>query len=193
MPFSEAFEYFLAFQPHHSGVPTKCQKTMFREALLHEQYGLRISIVQISGSGSEYIVLRPDNIDSDTLFMHVFNDVINNGNESKDCALDKETIQGIISTMESEWDKTCLRVVLQSIYSRNKMQDLGFDSDNLPSMTARVKFVVEEVKNAEEAANDLVRLRLTSKKEALLKKINEKEHLYEKEKAYVLLILWKKY
>ena len=51
-------------------------------------------------------------------------------------------MQGIVSTMDSEWDK----IILRSIYSRKEIIVLGFDPDNLPSMTNRVKFVVEEVK-----------------------------------------------
>jgi len=43
-----------------------------------------------------------------------------------------------------------------------------------------LKFVVEEVKNAKEAAADLVRLRLNSKKDKLEKEIIEKEKLYGK-------------
>ena len=85
--------------------------------------------------------------------------------------LDKETLEGIITTMDSEWDKICLKVILRSIFSREEMTALGFDPDNLPSMTERVKFVVEEVKNANEAAADLVRLHLNSKKEKLEKEI----------------------
>lgn len=74
------------------------------------------------------------------------------------------------------------------------MQGLGFDPDNLPSMTERVKFVAEEVKNADEAAVDLVRLRLTSKKEILEKKISEKDRLYEKKRhVWSTITLSKKY
>ena len=50
---------------------------------------------------------------------------------------------------------------------------LGFDPDNPPSMTERVKFVVEEVKNVNEAAEE-------GKKEKLEKEIKEKENLYQK-------------
>lgn len=32
--------------------------------------------------------------------------------------LDKETVQGIVSTMDSEWDKICLRAILRTIHSR---------------------------------------------------------------------------
>ena len=94
--------------------------------------------------------------------------------------LDKETVQGIATTMDSEWDRICLRVILRPIFSREEMTALGFDPDNLPSMTERVKFVVEEVKNANEAAADLVRLCLNSKKEKLEKEIKEKENLLQK-------------
>ena len=176
--FEEALEYFLAFQPLHSGAPTKYQRVAFREALLHEKHGLRINIIRIS-EGFEYIAPRPDKVDLEWLLLDIFSAC---GTKSGNSALvlDKETVQGIVSTMDSEWDKICLRVILRSIYSREEMIVLGFDPDNLPSMTERVKFVVEEVKNANEAAADLVRLRLNSKKEKLEKEIKEKENLYQK-------------
>lgn len=178
IPFQEALEYFLAFQPLHSVAPTKYQRDAFREALLHEKHGLRINIIRIS-EGFEYVALRPDEVDLESLLLDIFSAC---GTKSGNSALvlDKETVQGIVSTMDSEWDKICLRVILRSIYSREEMIVLGFDPDNLPSMTERVKFVVEEVKNAEEAAADLVRLRLNSKKEKLEKEIKEKENLYQK-------------
>ena len=176
--FEEALEYFLAFQPLHSGAPTKYQRVAFREALLHEKHGLRINIIRIS-EGFEYIALRPDKVDLEWLLLDIFSAC---GTKSGNSALvlDKETVQGIVSTMDSEWNKICLRVILRSIYSREEMILLGFDPDNLPSMTERVKFVVEGVKNANEAAADLVRLRLNSKKEKLEKEIKEKENLYQK-------------
>ena len=178
IPFQEALEYFLAFQPLHSGAPTKYQRDTFREALLHEKHGLRINIIHIS-EGFEYVALCPDKVDLESFLLDIFSAC---GTKSGNSALvlDKETVQGIVSTMDSEWDKICLRVILRSIYSREEMIVLGFDPDNLPSMTERVKFVVEEVKNANEAAADLVRLRLNSKKEKLEKEIKEKENLYQK-------------
>ena len=167
--FEEALEYILAFQPLHSGALTKYQRVAFREALLHEKHGLRINIIRTS-EGFEYIALRPDKVDLEWLLLDIFSAC---GTKSGNSALvlDKETVQGIVSTMDSEWDKICLRVILRSIYSREEMIVLGFDPDNLPSMTERVKFVVGEVKNANEAAADLVRLRLNSKKEKLEKEI----------------------
>lgn len=70
---------------------------------------------------------------------------------------------------------------MRSIHSRKEIIVLGFDpADNLLSMTERVKFVVEEVKNANEAAANLIRLRLNSKKEKLEKEIKEEENLYQK-------------
>lgn len=116
MPFQEALEYFLAFQPHHSGAPTKYQRDVFREALLHENHGLRVSLIRIR-EGFEYVALRPDNVDLESLVLDIFSACgTKSGNSS--LVLDKETMQGIVSTMDSEWDKICLRVVLRSLYSR---------------------------------------------------------------------------
>lgn len=168
IPFQEALEYFLAFQPHHSGARSKYQRVAFREALLHEKHGLRINIIRIT-EGFEYVALRPDEVDLESFLLDIFSACSTKSGHSA-LVLDKETVQGIVTTMDSEWDKICLRVILRSIFSR----------DNLPSMTERVKFVVEEVKNANEAAADLVRLRLNSKKEKLEKEIKEKENLLQK-------------
>lgn len=113
MPFNEALEYFLAFQPHHSGVPTKYQRGVFREALLHEKHGLRINIIRIS-ERSEYVALRPENVDLEPLLLHVFNDINDNSKISDGAlVLDKETLQGIVSTMDSEWDNA-----LESYYGQ---------------------------------------------------------------------------
>ena len=184
MSFNEALEYFLAFQPHHSGVPTKYQRGVFREALLYEKHGLRINIIGIS-ERSEYVALHPGNVDLEALLLHIFNN-INDNSKISDSALvlDKETLQGIVSTMDSEWHKVCLKVVLWSIYSTDEMQGLGFDLDNLPSMTEkrRVKFVLEEVKNADETAVHLVTLCSISKKEILEKNIGEKERFQQKKR-----------
>ena len=178
IPFQEALEYFLAFQPHHSGAPSKYQRVAFREALLHEKHGLRINIIRIT-EGFEYVALRPDEVDLESFLLDIFSACSTKSGHSA-LVLDKETLQGIVTTMDSEWDKISLRVILRSIFSREEMTALGFDPDNLPSMTERVKFVVEEVKNANEAAADLVRLRLNSKKEKLEKEIKEKENLIQK-------------
>ncbi|CAH3032576.1 unnamed protein product, partial [Porites lobata] len=153
IPFQEALEYFLAFQPHHSGAPSKYQRVAFREALLHEKHGLRINIIRIT-EGFEYVALRPDEVDLESFLLDIFSACSTKSGHSA-LVLDKETLQGIVTTMDSEWDKICLRVILRSIFSREEMTALGFDPDNLPSMTERVKFVVEEVKNANEAAADL--------------------------------------
>ncbi|CAH3150587.1 unnamed protein product, partial [Pocillopora meandrina] len=150
----------------------------FREALLHEKHGLRINIIRIT-EGFEYVALRPDEVDLESFLLDIFSACSTKSGHSA-LVLDKETVQGIVTTMDSEWDKICLRVILRSIFSREEMTALGFNPDNLPSMTERVKFVVEEVKNANEAAADLVRLRLNSKKEKLEKEIKEKENLLQK-------------
>ncbi|CAH3033710.1 unnamed protein product, partial [Porites lobata] len=150
----------------------------FREALLHEKHGLRINIIRIT-EGFEYVALRPDEVDLESFLLDIFSACSTKSGHSA-LVLDKETLQGIVTTMDSEWDKICLRVILRSIFSREEMTALGFDPDNLPSMMERVKFVVEEVKNANEAAADLVRLRLNSKKEKLEKETKEKEHLIQK-------------
>ena len=110
IPFQEALEYFLAFQPHHSGAPSKYQRVAFREALLHEKHGLRINIIRIT-EGFEYVALHPDEVDLESFLLDIFSACSTKSGHSA-VVLDKETLQGIVTTMDSEWDKICLRVIL---------------------------------------------------------------------------------
>lgn len=177
-PFTKRWSTISRFNVITQGAPTKYERGAFREALLHEKHGLRVSVICIR-IGFEFVTLRPDDVDLESLCLGIFSAYGTKSGESA-LVLDKETVQGIVSTMDTEWDIICLRVILRSIYSRKEMLDLGFDPDSLPSMTERVQFVFEEIKNATEASADLVRLRLNSKKEKLEKAVQGKENLYRK-------------
>ena len=88
-----------------------------------------------------------------------------------------------LSTMDSEWDRVCLKAVLGSIYSTEEIRNLGFDPDNLSDITDKVKFAAEEVENARLLADDLLALRLTAKKKKRKTEIEEKRNLLGKKKA----------
>lgn len=159
-PFKKHWSTFSRYrQTLHSGAPTKYQRDTFHEALLHEEHGLRIHIIRISEGSSMSRSVLTKSIILESLLLDIFSAC---GTKSGNSALvlDKETVQGIVSTMDSEWDKICLRVILRSIHSRKEIIVLGFDPDNLLSMTERVKFVVEEAKNANEAAANLIRFQI---------------------------------
>ena len=82
-------------------------KEMSFATLYNMKHGLKINIIRIS-ERTEYVALRPGNVE-EPLLLHVFND-INDNSKIGDSALVlyKEILQGIVPTMDSEWDKLCL-------------------------------------------------------------------------------------
>ena len=52
--------------------------------------------------------------------------------------LDAEKMQGILQTIDNEWDAKVARVLLAANRSRSEINKLGIDPDNIRSYTAKV-------------------------------------------------------
>ncbi|CAC5408328.1 unnamed protein product [Mytilus coruscus] len=76
--------------------------------------------------------------------------------------------------METEFDKTCLSVVLGATYSNQKLYSCGINPVLARKQLNKVTEAAHETKNAEIAATDIVKLKLTNDIETLEKKL---EHL----------------
>ena len=99
------------------------EKKHFTELVLHLKYGLCVNIVK--GKQKEYLVLRPDNFNLEASYQHCFTD------EGRHEPLDKEFIKNVFSSMDTEWDKKILRVVLGLSRTRKEIDMLGINSDTV--------------------------------------------------------------
>ena len=52
--------------------------------------------------------------------------------------LDADKVRGIVQTVDTEWDRKVVRVLLAANRSRREMGNLDIDPDNIPSDTAKV-------------------------------------------------------
>ena len=179
MSFEEAFTLFLGYTKYATAMTQKSvtERKRFRELLCHPDFGLCIYLVTIRDFRGVYIkeliVLRPDEAD-----FGGFLEEITNPNHISNAAgknsLSRDLIQTLISNMDSEWDKKVLRFVIITGRSRKEISNLGFDGDNVTSLTEEVLRIAQERENASIAAHDMVNLRLREKIKNLEEKISFK-------------------
>ncbi len=55
-------------------------------------------------------------------------------------ALDAEKVKSVMSTMNTEWDQKVARVLLSANRSRNRLEELGVDSDKTNADIQKVCF-----------------------------------------------------
>ena len=126
----------------------------------------------------KFIVLRADDVDLEFFFEELTKSIhydFKSVDENSRLTLNSELVENIINSMDSEWDKNIVRVILGSTQSRAEINKLGIDSHDIKQLTEKVLEVLEERKNAKVAASDMVTLRLKSRMESIDSNINSKE------------------
>ena len=110
---------------------------------------------------------------------------------------DNDFITKLLDTVDTEWDRKLIYVLLGASRSRKELSGVGIDSDNICSLTENVVSIIEERNNAKMAAKDMVALRLKSKIERIEEKVALKEKQYSLKKdrwtKHNLMNLKKKY
>ncbi|XP_070537914.1 uncharacterized protein [Ptychodera flava] len=175
MPFQEAFELYSS---HHKN-PVDADH--FKVNLLHPKHGLCVDLVTIKTFEMRIITLK-----SPTFDVAKFLEMIVNSGNRKFTRLDihnKDVVQKILGTMDTEWDKVCARVLLGCFMSRSELISVGIDSDNIARDTERVLDVSIEVKNATVAATDMLNLKLKAKKSEISQQITSLQGLLDRKKT----------
>ena len=180
MDFNEAFALFLSYSKDTSSLDLgeRHKRKRFKELLCHPKYGLCIYVVM-----EKFIVLRADDVDLEFFFEELTKSIhydFKSVDENSRLTLNSELVENIINSMDSEWDKNIVRVILGSTRSRAEINKLGTDSRDIKQLTEKVLDVLEERKNAKLAASDMVTLRLKSRMESIDSNINSKELILQR-------------
>ena len=124
-----------------------------------------------------FVVLRSDNVDMEQ-FIEDFISLLSERDTSEDrLSLDAKLCTDLLNSMDSKWDKNVVRVLIGSTRSRKEIAKLGIDSHNIAILTDKVLSIVNERKNAELAATDMVKLRLGEQIKDVDCRINQKEKM----------------
>ncbi|CAC5405594.1 unnamed protein product [Mytilus coruscus] len=166
MYFQDAYEMYSGYQKNSTDV------NEFRDIILHPVYGLCAHVVKMPGY-NRLLVLETPNFDLPLLFRNVFENLphIHDNNE---LSINAEIVQGLFKTMNSEWDRNCLKFMLSITFKQSDVKKLGIDVDHTANqkMIDRIKNVIEEVQNVDLAAEDLLNLHLRTKESKLVEIID---------------------
>ena len=81
----------------------------------------------------------------------------------------------MLSSMDSEWDKNILRVVIASQRSRNELEQLDFNCHDIRMLTDQVVALIEEREQARIAATDMITLRIKKRIDCVDEMISSNE------------------
>ncbi len=179
MTFEQAYEQYTGFLPDYiPGTHHKPEKKQFKELLCHPHVGLRVLIIYNPNTEHSFLCLRPDSADISGLIEALIKD---DRTKYTRLEIEYETVQKLINSMDSEYDKRVAKALYCANLSRPEITRLGFRADDIPSLVRSITAVIEEIQNVEGAADDLLTLRLKAKKTELEKSVSRKEHLLEKQ------------
>ena len=172
MSLDEAYDVYLAYQhPTRSKFmqSDRHEKKHFTELVLHPKYGLCVTIVK--AKQKEYVVLRPDNFSLEGFYQHCFAD------ERKHEPLDKEFIKKVVSSMDTEWDKKILWVVLGLSRTRKEIDMLGMHSDKVLEGRETIENFFAKCEQLKGEAKTVVKSKLICKKVHAQELISKKQYL----------------
>ena len=152
----------------------KHEKKRFKELICHPQYGLCVYVIM-----DKFVVLRSDDIDMEES-VEAFILYLKSGETTRQeerIQLDNKLLSDILHSMDSEWDKNIVRVLIGSTRSRQEITNLGIDSHNIAQVTNKVISIVNERGNAILTATYMVNLRLEDKIKSVDNQIIQKQRM----------------
>lgn len=113
IPLGYALELYLGYKTGYvSNTVTEHTKQQFVEAILNPNTGLFVSIVRIPSTDKSYVVLRSPDGSTESVLDSILNEFSNKEESKSRFELNSETVQSILSVMDSEWDRKIACVLL---------------------------------------------------------------------------------
>lgn len=158
IPFQDAFDIYASFFEHEPDTH------VFRDKLLDHNYGLICCYFSNPFDKITYITLRTTIIPVEKILGQIFQWVADE-HSPEDSHLQPDTVEKIINSMDTEYDKQSTKALLMSIPSiTNKVAYLyGMNPQTAKKHIERVSNIADECENAVKAAEDIVNLRLGEK------------------------------
>lgn len=145
---------------------------LFRDTIFGHDIGLPICFFTHPTKYKKYICIRSSKLKK-TLKMLLLDFKLSQ-EEKADLDLLSETVKSIIGSIETEFDKTCLSVILGATYSNQKLYSCGINPVLAKkNQLNKVTEAAHETKNAEIAATDIVKLKLANDIETLGKRLEQ--------------------
>ncbi|XP_070580686.1 uncharacterized protein [Ptychodera flava] len=172
LPFQDAYGFYCGF---FDGQPTEEE---FRDHLLHPDHGLCVTITSVVGR--RFVILNNDSVDLTALFIEIQELEGTNDDSESRFPLSLESVQKIIASMDTEYDKSVLKAVLFASSTRNYVYKLGMKPDRCVHFLSKVIDVSNEYENANVAAGDIFTLRVKNKFDKVVDQLQNIDSKIEK-------------
>ena len=174
---NDAYELYKGHQTDYiPGYDTRLDKKHFKEQLCHPQHVLGVYIINDPNIQESYILLKSEGVD----IASFINTLLRKPLEFERLELNIETVQSIIMSLDTEWDKKAAKVLLCANKSLRQIEALGIDPTKVQQMVDDATLSAEEIQNTLYAAEDTVQLRLHHKQEIIDKEISTLENLVQR-------------
>ena len=169
LSFEEAYEIYSGHQT------TPVDNTEFRDILLHPVHGLPVYIVSLGHHPHRIIILKSADVNNSKLVSVALQRSEKVFEITQEKELQPDVMELIISSMDSEWDKECAKLLLSYGKTRGELSHLCFNVDKLLSKKSDLINVATEISQNKMSARDLVIARLQEKEQGLNNNILQKE------------------
>ena len=169
----EAYEIFSGYTENDSEVST------FRDIILRPDYGLPIHIITIPVEPYKILVLKTDTVNIPQLINLIVSSFQTNTQQKHKRIKDTDVLT-VINSMDTEWDKSCARVIFSNDRSNSQLEALGLNAQHIAKNVEPVVSTAKDVENTYIAAGDLVTGRLAAKEDKMMEEVTQKEELLMK-------------
>jgi hypothetical protein len=139
--------------------------------LLHRDHGLCVIITEVFGK--RYILLKNEEVSCQDFFLEL--ETLSEENAMSNLRgqrfpLDSESLNKILNSMDTEYDRLALKAVIFALHSRSQTYELGIKPDRAVKFLSKVLTVADESEKALKTAEDILKLRTSER----VKKVEEK-------------------
>ena len=144
----------------------------FRDHVLHRDHGLCVIITEVFGK--RYILLKNEEVSCQDFFLEL--ETLSEENTMSDLRgqrfpLDSESLNKILNSMDTEYDRLALKAVIFALHSRSQTYELGIKPDRAVKFLSKVLTVADESEKALKTAEDILKLKTRERVEKVEKKI----------------------
>ena len=166
MTFDEAYNIFASYFEHWP------DKVVFRDNLLDERRGLLCCYFEHPIQKVPFIAVRLPEMQTEALIKTFLTHTNRNDYEPE---ISPKVLERIIKSMDTEYDRQCIKSVLSATNTNTKMYEYGINPQAAKRKVENIINTIAECDNAIKAATDMVNLRLESNIKDLTKKASELE------------------
>ena len=152
-------------------------RTTFKDALMDDESGLRCFIFTAINR-KQYIVLDSDEIDLKSYFLELIeqDDEFLHENKFRTLSVDNHNqLHRYIMSLDTEYDKNVVKAILGMVLTNNDLELIGIKGSVAKKRLSLLDNICTELDNAELAAKDMLRLRLSGKIEKIKNELDDLE------------------